>query len=81
MTRTAATDLPRASGGTGVRRAELLASLSLALDVGLGQPMEHILRSCRIAVRLAEALGLEDRPHRSGGPPADGAAKDGADAS
>jgi HD-GYP domain-containing protein (c-di-GMP phosphodiesterase class II)/DNA-binding CsgD family transcriptional regulator len=47
--------------GTGVRRAELLAALSLAIDVGLGQPMEHMMRSCQIADRLADALGLDAR--------------------
>jgi HD-GYP domain-containing protein (c-di-GMP phosphodiesterase class II)/DNA-binding CsgD family transcriptional regulator len=44
---------------TTLRRPELLASLSLAIDVGLGQPMEHMLRSCLIALGLAEAIGLE----------------------
>jgi HD-GYP domain-containing protein (c-di-GMP phosphodiesterase class II) len=44
-----------------VRRAELLSALSLAVDVGLGQPMEHMLRASRIGVRLAEALGLDRR--------------------
>ena len=47
-----------------VRRPELLASLSLAIDLGLGQPMEHMLRSCLIALRLAEAAGM-DRAERS----------------
>jgi HD-GYP domain-containing protein (c-di-GMP phosphodiesterase class II) len=42
----------------GVRLAELLATLSLATDLGLGQPMEHVLRQCLIALRLAERLGL-----------------------
>ena len=43
--------------------AELLASLSLAIDLGVGQPMEWVLRCCLSGVRLAEALGLgvEDR--------------------
>ncbi|MHB8689767.1 MAG: HD domain-containing phosphohydrolase [Solirubrobacteraceae bacterium] len=41
-----------------VRLAELVAALSLAVDLGLGQPMEHLLRSCLIAVRLAEGVGL-----------------------
>ncbi len=35
------------------RRAEVLAALSLAIDLGLGQPMEHMLRSALIATRLA----------------------------
>jgi HD-GYP domain-containing protein (c-di-GMP phosphodiesterase class II) len=47
----------------GVRLAELLASLSLAVDLGLGQPMGHVARSCMVARRLAERTGMaeEDR--------------------
>jgi DNA-binding CsgD family transcriptional regulator len=41
-----------------VRLAELLAALSLATDLGMGQSMEHMLRQCLIALRLAERLGL-----------------------
>ncbi len=41
-----------------LRLAELVAALSLAVDLGLGQPMEHLLRSCMIALRLAEEIGL-----------------------
>src|SRR3954468_9089921 len=46
-----------------VRLAELLAVLSLATDLGMGQPMEHVLRQCVLSVRLAERMGLpeEDR--------------------
>lgn len=46
-----------------VRLAELLAVLSLGTDLGLGQPMEHVLRQCLIALRLAGPAGLdaEDR--------------------
>lgn len=47
----------------GPRRAEVLAALSLAIDLGLGQPMEHMLRSALIATRLADQLGL-DRERR-----------------
>jgi HD-GYP domain-containing protein (c-di-GMP phosphodiesterase class II) len=43
-----------------VRLAELVAALSLGVDLGFGQPMEHVLRECMIALRLAERLGLED---------------------
>ena len=43
-----------------VRLAELVAALSLGIDLGFGQPMEHVLRQCLIAVRLAEGLGLDD---------------------
>jgi HD-GYP domain-containing protein (c-di-GMP phosphodiesterase class II) len=37
---------------------ELLAAFSLATDLGLGQPVEHVLRSWRIAVRLADVVQL-----------------------
>ena len=43
-----------------VRLAELVAALSLGIDLGFGQPMEHVLRQCLIALRLAERLGLAD---------------------
>jgi hypothetical protein len=33
-----------------VRLAELVATLSLGTDLGLGQPMEHVLRQCLIAL-------------------------------
>jgi len=42
---------------TELRRAEIIAALSLATDLALAQPMEHGLRSCVLAMRLAEALG------------------------
>jgi HD-GYP domain-containing protein (c-di-GMP phosphodiesterase class II) len=43
--------------------ADLLAAFSLATDLGLGQPMSHLLRSWQIAVRLAERLRAPvDRP-------------------
>jgi HD-GYP domain-containing protein (c-di-GMP phosphodiesterase class II) len=45
----------------GLRRAELLAAISLAIDLGLGQPMEHMLRSSLIATRIAERMGLDDQ--------------------
>ena len=45
---------------TEVRLAELVAALSLGVDLGFGQPMEHVLRECMIALRLAEQLGLDD---------------------
>lgn len=41
-----------------VRLAEVTASLSFATDLGMGQPMGYSLRSCLLAVRLADALGL-----------------------
>src|SRR5690348_10690762 len=43
-----------------VRMAELLAVLSLAADLGMGQPMEHVLRQCLICLRLAGHLDLAE---------------------
>ena len=43
-----------------VRLAELVAALSLGIDLGFGQPMEHVLRQCLIALRLAEGIGLDE---------------------
>jgi HD-GYP domain-containing protein (c-di-GMP phosphodiesterase class II) len=44
-----------------IRLAELVAALSLGIDLGFGQPMEHVLRQCLIALRLAEAMGLDEQ--------------------
>ena len=43
-----------------VRLAELVAGLSLVADLGLGHPMEHILRQTVIAMRLGDAAGVAD---------------------
>jgi HD-GYP domain-containing protein (c-di-GMP phosphodiesterase class II) len=43
------------------RLVELVAAQSLAADLGLGQAMEHGLRACLIATRLADRLGLDER--------------------
>jgi HD-GYP domain-containing protein (c-di-GMP phosphodiesterase class II) len=43
--------------GSELRLAELLASVSLATDLGTGQPLGHALRTCTIATALAEAMG------------------------
>jgi len=51
-------------GGAGrshVRLAELVAALSLGVDLGFGQPMEHVLRQCLIALRIADRAGLSER--------------------
>ena len=45
----------------GATPTELVGTLSLAADLGLGQPMEHIARSCLIAVDLADRLGADRR--------------------
>ena len=44
---------------TGARLAELLAALSLGIDLGFGQPMEHVLRQCRIASSWEAVLAGE----------------------
>jgi HD-GYP domain-containing protein (c-di-GMP phosphodiesterase class II) len=45
--------------GSGVRLAEVVAAFSLATDLGMGQPLEHVLRSWLIAGRLGERLALD----------------------
>jgi HD-GYP domain-containing protein (c-di-GMP phosphodiesterase class II) len=55
------TDGAAPDGDPRPRRAEVVAALSLALDLGLGQPMEHMLRSSIIASRVATLLGLDAR--------------------
>ena len=40
--------------------AELIGALSLGIDLGFGQPMEHVLRQCWIALRLADRLGFDE---------------------
>jgi len=42
------------------RRAEVLAGLSVAIDLGLGQPAEHMLGAAVIACRLADRAGLAE---------------------
>ena len=49
---------------TPVRLAEVMASLSLAIDLGVGQPFEWVLRCCMVGTRLAERLGLSEREQR-----------------
>src|SRR3954462_2110959 len=56
-----AVDAPESS----VRLAEILAALSLGIDLGFGQPMEHVLRQCRIALRISELLGVDDSTRSS----------------
>jgi HD-GYP domain-containing protein (c-di-GMP phosphodiesterase class II) len=45
---------------SGVRLAEFVAALSLATDLGLGQPQAHVLRQTIIASRIASAAGFTD---------------------
>jgi HD domain len=47
-------------GSSELRTAEFVASLSLAMDLGMGKPMEHAQRSCLLGLRLADDLGLDE---------------------
>lgn len=49
---------PRHPPSSDLRLAELVAALSLATDLGMGQPLEHGLRTCLIALELGRRLGL-----------------------
>lgn len=48
------------SVGPGVRLTDLLAALSFVIDLGMGHPHEHVLRQTHLALRLAEAIGLDE---------------------
>ena len=50
--------------GAEVRSGELFAALSLALDLGTGEPLEHALRTCLIGLELADRLSLPDYERR-----------------
>jgi len=41
-----------------VKLSELVATLSLVSDLGMGRPMERVLRQTVIAMRLAEIAGV-----------------------
>lgn len=43
-----------------LRLGELMAALSLATDLGMGQPLEHTLRTCLLAQLVAERLGVSE---------------------
>lgn len=53
------------SRDSGVRLADLVSAFSLATDLGLGQPMDHVLRSWRIAGALGEHLGIKEEGRAS----------------
>jgi HD-GYP domain-containing protein (c-di-GMP phosphodiesterase class II)/DNA-binding CsgD family transcriptional regulator len=44
-----------------IRAAELVGAISLATDLGTGQPLEHALRTAVLAVRLGELAGASPR--------------------
>lgn len=41
-----------------VRLADLVAAISLATDLGTGQPMEHALRTCHLSMGLAREVDI-----------------------
>lgn len=41
-----------------IRAAELVGALSIATDLGTGQPLEHAMRTAVLAVRLGELAGV-----------------------
>ncbi|GAC1351011.1 MAG: HD domain-containing protein [Ktedonobacteraceae bacterium] len=47
-------------GTSNIRLAELMAALSIATDLGMGQPMEYALCVCVLAIRLGETCGLSE---------------------
>ena len=49
-----------ATAPTRVRLAELVATISLGTDLGLGQPMQHVIRQTIIALRMADLLDLDE---------------------
>src|SRR4051794_4842867 len=51
---------PIQNEGSGLRQAELMAALSLATDISMGQPMEYALCGCILAVRLGDSLGMSE---------------------
>jgi HD-GYP domain-containing protein (c-di-GMP phosphodiesterase class II) len=50
----------RAADSSGIRLAELVATISLGTDLGLGQSMEHILRQTLVSLRMAELLAFDE---------------------
>ena len=48
-----------------VRRAEFLMALAYATDLATGQSRDFAMRSCVLAMRIAEAAGLDERQRRA----------------
>jgi HD-GYP domain-containing protein (c-di-GMP phosphodiesterase class II)/biotin operon repressor len=49
------------AASSGVRRGEIIAALSMATDLAMGQPIEFALRSCLLGMRLGGALRLSKK--------------------
>ena len=52
------------SASSSIRLAEVVAALSLATDLGMGQPLEFALRASVLAMRMGEALHYSDEALR-----------------
>jgi HD-GYP domain-containing protein (c-di-GMP phosphodiesterase class II) len=48
------------AAGAPVRLSDLVATLSLVADLGMGRPMERVLRQTVITLRLADAVGASE---------------------
>jgi HD-GYP domain-containing protein (c-di-GMP phosphodiesterase class II) len=60
MTASLSAEQPHPPGGSPtLRLAEVVFALSIASDLGMGQPIEHGLRTTMAALRLAELAGLD----------------------
>lgn len=46
-----------------LRLAEFIAAISLATDLGMGQPLEQGLRTCLVALELADSTGASPETH------------------
>src|SRR6187401_2279120 len=52
-------EAPVSQPTTPVRAAEFMACLSVAADLGMGQPADYALTTCVLAMRLGDALGFD----------------------
>src|SRR5471032_2806295 len=52
-------------GAPAVRRADFLMALAYATDLATGHSRDFALRSCVLAMRLADIAGLDDKTRRS----------------
>jgi HD-GYP domain-containing protein (c-di-GMP phosphodiesterase class II) len=50
-------DADRASS---IRLTDIVTTIALAADLALGQPLDHVLRSCTLATGFADHLGVSD---------------------
>jgi HD-GYP domain-containing protein (c-di-GMP phosphodiesterase class II) len=50
--------MPAQPAQSGIRRGEIIAALSLATDLAMGQPAEFALKSCVLGMRIGRVLGL-----------------------